>query len=177
MAFGAPLLLDSTPAAGTLREHTTEQGTPVLLYEAGEALRFDETAIRIGVRGVMNVLRATGMLRAISQRALPVQPLRSHGSSWVRAPVSGVLRSYCGLGSAVHEGDLLGRIGDPVGGEDTEVCAGAGGVVIGQTSLPLVYEGEALFHIARVDDPAEAALAVRQSRRMAKSMPGVQRRG
>jgi uncharacterized protein len=31
-AFGAPLLLDSEPTAGTLREYTTRQGIPVLLY-------------------------------------------------------------------------------------------------------------------------------------------------
>ena len=35
---------------------------PILLYEAGEALRFDEVAIRAGVRGVVNVMRSLGML-------------------------------------------------------------------------------------------------------------------
>ncbi|MGH8517685.1 MAG: succinylglutamate desuccinylase/aspartoacylase family protein, partial [Panacagrimonas sp.] len=52
-AFGAPLLLNSEPTAGTLREYTTQKGIPVLLYESAEALRFDEVCIRIGVQGVL----------------------------------------------------------------------------------------------------------------------------
>ena len=34
----------------------------MLVYESGEALRFDETGIRAGVRGVTNVLRHLDML-------------------------------------------------------------------------------------------------------------------
>jgi uncharacterized protein len=30
------------------------------------------------------------------------------------------------------------------------------GIVIGRNSLPLVNEGDALFHVARVDGPANA---------------------
>ena len=31
------------------------------------------------------------------------------------------------------------------------------GVIIGKTQLPLVYEGEALFHVARLDAPDAGA--------------------
>lgn len=175
-AFGAPVILSSKPAAGTLREQTTAEGTPVLLYEAGEALRFDEIAIRIGVRGVMNVLRAVGMLRAHTRRALPVQPVRAESSTWVRAPVSGVLRAQSELGRAVRQGQVLGVIGDPVGGIDRSVVSHTDGIVIGRSSLPLVYEGEALFHIARVDHPGDAARAVTLARRLAAAMPGARMR-
>lgn len=175
-AFGAPLLLDSAPASGTLREYTTAQHKPVLLYEAGEALRFDEVAIRLGVRGVMNVLREMRMLRAHARRALPVQPVVAHSSSWVRAPVSGVLRAQTDLGRAVTEGERIGWIGDPVGGVDTPVLAHSDGIVIGRVSLPLCYEGDALFHIARLEYPKAAESAVTLARRLAAAMPGARAR-
>lgn len=181
-AFGAPVILDSAPASGTLREYTTAQHKPVLLYEAGEALRFDEVAIRLGVRGVMNVLRDMGMLRAHARRtharrALPLlQPVVAHSSSWVRAPVSGVLRAQTDLGRAVREGERIGWIGDPVGGVDTPVIAHADGIVIGRVSLPLCHEGDALFHIARLDDADAAESAVTLARRLAAAMPGARAR-
>lgn len=175
-AFGAPMLLDATPVAGTLREHTTSRGLPMLLYEAGEALRFDEIAIRIGVRGVMNVLREIGMLRRHTRRSLPVQPVVARSSTWVRAPVSGVLRAQTDLGRAVEDGELIGWIGDPVGGSDTPVHAHTSGIIIGRTGLPLVYEGDALFHIARMEAPAEAARTVALSRKLAAAMPGARAR-
>jgi len=55
-AFGVPLVLNSEPTEGTLREYTTKKGIPVILYESSEALTFAEVCIRIGVQGVLNVL-------------------------------------------------------------------------------------------------------------------------
>ena len=52
---------------------------------------------------------------------------------------------------------LLGIVSDPFGHEETEVRAPSAGIVIGRTSLPLVTEGEALFHIARFQDIHEVA--------------------
>ncbi|HET8883645.1 MAG TPA: succinylglutamate desuccinylase/aspartoacylase family protein, partial [Solimonas sp.] len=155
-AFGAPLLLNSAPRAGTLREYTTGHDIPVLLYEAGEALRFDEMAIRTGVRGLLNVMRALDMLPVRDATRLP-EPVIARGSSWVRAPASGVLRVQVALGEQVRKGEVLGVIGDPFGGAETPVLAGAHGLVVGSTALPLVYEGDALFHVARFDAPETAA--------------------
>ncbi len=43
-----------------------------------------------------------------------------------------------------------------------EVTAGAGGIVIGRATLPLVNEGEALFHIARFETPGATEAAVEE---------------
>ena len=61
MAFGAPVVINSNIRDGSLRACASERGMPVLIYEAGEALRFDETCIRAGMRGVLNVMRHIGM--------------------------------------------------------------------------------------------------------------------
>ena len=67
----------------------------------------------------------------------------------VRAPHSGLLRSATALGSSVSEGQVLGVVSDPFGENEVEVRASIGGVVIGRSNIPLVHEGDALFHIAR----------------------------
>lgn len=159
-AFGAPLLLNSPPVDGTLRAFTTAKGIPVLLYEASEALRFDEVCIRIGVRGVIRVMRELQMLPASKSSRPTPPPVVSRSSQWVRAPGSGILRAQVALGDRVRKGQIVGIIGDPFGEAEVEVDSPVEGVVIGRLNLPLVHEGDALFHIAKVERPGEAAQAV-----------------
>lgn len=167
-AFGVPLLLNSTPTLGTLRHYTTERGVPVLLYEAGEALRFNELAIRVGVRGVSNVLVELGMLPPPARRSVMPEPVIARGSSWIRAPSSGVLRAQVALGEEVAKHQLLGLISDPLGENEMPVHASAHGVLVGRSALPLVYEGDALFHVARFDAPETAAGVARNIRNARK---------
>ncbi|SEQ91486.1 hypothetical protein SAMN04488038_112119 [Solimonas aquatica] len=168
-SFGVPLLLNSTPTEGTLRQYTTERGVPVLLYEAGEALRFNELAIRIGVRGVLNVLAELGMLPPPARQLKLPEPVIARSSSWIRAPSSGVLRTQVTLGEEVVKQQVLGMISDPLGENETPVRASAHGVLVGRTALPLVYEGDALFHVARFDLPETAAGVARNIRTARKA--------
>ncbi len=162
-AFGAPLFLDSKPADGTLRAYTTAQGIPVILYEACEALRFDETAIRIGVQGVANVMTELQMLPRTGDTPVnSVTPIYAKSESWARAPISGILRSQVALGDAVKKAQVLAVIGNPFDDREELLLAPFSGIVIGRVSLPLVYEGEAAFHIARVETPDEVEKKVDQ---------------
>jgi hypothetical protein len=159
-AFGAPVILNSELRDGSLREAVAEFGIPVLLYEAGEALRFDEVAIRAGVKGITRVMRHLGMLSRDSSRKKATAPFVAKKSQWVRAPQSGVLRMIAPLGRQVSKGDIIGRIADPFGEQEIEVRSDTSGIIIGKTNLPLVYEGEALFHIARFKEPDFATESV-----------------
>jgi predicted deacylase len=160
-SFGAPLLLNSNPTPGTLREYTTKKGIPVLLYESSEALRFDETCIRIGVQGVLNVLAELGMAeRKVYAPPRLVEPVVAKSSTWVRATTSGIMRHQASLGDEVKPGQTLGVIGDPFGDNETPIVSPTDGVIIGRLNLPLVYEGDALFHIARVESASHAAATV-----------------
>lgn len=160
-AFGVPVLLNSDLRDGSLREAAAERGMPLLLYEAGEALRFDEFSIRVGVQGVLNVMRTLRMLPARRRAARRLrEPFVARSSSWVRAPQSGVFRAVTPLGARVKKGDVVGIISDPFGEAETEVQAHSGGVVIGRVNMPLVHAGEALFHIARFESAREVASEV-----------------
>ena len=68
---------------------------------------------------------------------------------WVRAPRSGIMRFIKPLGAQVAKDELLGIVSDPFGESEAEVLSTTHGIIIGRTNLPLVNEGEALFHIAR----------------------------
>ena len=160
-AFHAPVVINSAKLLdGSMRKAVSNLGIPILLYEAGEALRFNEIAIRAGVKGVINVMRRLKMLADGEHCDIYNKPLVANSSSWVRASQSGILRSLLPLGDQVSKGDLLGIVSDPFGGSEEHILAKRSGIVIGKSNLPLVYEGEALFHIAHFDNPDDIAEAV-----------------
>jgi predicted deacylase len=164
-AFGAPVILNSDFREGSLRQAAAKEKCHVLLYEAGEALRFDEIAIRAGVTGITNVMRHIGMLPASRRRKKVIESAIAHSSRWVRAPKSGILRSTCPMGKRIHKNEVLGFVSDPFGTSEIEVTSPVNGMIIGKTTLPLVHEGEAIFHIARFDalGNAEAVLETFQN--------------
>ncbi len=144
--FGSPVLLHSAAPEGSLRHAAAKESVSIMVFEAGEALRFDEVSIRVGVRGVINVLRHLGMLPKLKKRlARPAALLRS--SMWVRASQSGILRAQVKLGSMVTKGEQLGVIADPLGRMEAPINSPSDGIIIGRTNMPLIYEGEAMFHI------------------------------
>lgn len=151
-AFEAPLILHSELRDNSLRQIADEDQLPIILYEAGEALRFDEKAIRIGVKGIVNILRTVEMLPKGRVRKLAKTPVITTESQWVRAPQSGLIRTVKSLGEAVEQGDLLAYIDDPLSDDITEITASFQGIIIGKTQLPLIQEGDAVFHIAYFKD-------------------------
>lgn len=154
-AFGAPVVINSRTRDGSLRESVARRGIPVLVYEAGEALRFNEPAIRTGLRGILAVMRAIGMLaeKTVGRRH-PV--FRCTVSSWIRAPISGILLKVLPVGSQVKKGERICVIADPFGEAKTSIYAPFGGLVIGRLELPLVHQGDAICHLAILEGNPDA---------------------
>lgn len=156
-AFGVPLVLNSVLREGTLREVADASGVPVITYEAGEALRFEEAAIRPGVRGIVNVMRHLGMVPHPRKPHVHYEPYVANSSQWVRAEHDGVFRPLVALGERVRKGQLLGRISSPFNHQEVDVLSAFPGILVGRNNLPLVNEGDALFHIARFEEVKEVA--------------------
>ena len=150
-AFSTPVILNTSIREGSLRHAASEKSVQTLLYEAGEALRFEEIPIRAGVRGILSVMRQLEMLPS-KKRPKHFTPLLSHRSRWVRSPQSGILRAIKSMGKFVNQGDILGYVADPFGDTEITVHSHTSGIIIGRSTLPLVHEGEALFHVADVDE-------------------------
>jgi hypothetical protein len=150
-AFGAALMLHAGVRDGSLRAAATEAGVTVLLYEGGEAWRFDEDAIAAGTRGVLRVLAHLDMIEDDVAPA-PREPVESRRSSWIRARRSGIALIAVELGQPVGRGEPLAVIHDSLGKRLSRVRAPFDGTVIGLTQHPLVLQGDALVHLAAITE-------------------------
>ncbi len=160
MAFGAPVVIESPLRDGSMRQVAQERGTPMLLLEAGEALRFDRLAIDIGTKGVLRVLAHIGMLEADDGLACITIPARANDTRWVRAPRGGVTHRVRKSGDLVHKGDVLARVSGLFGEDVHEMASPVDGIVIGHATLPVVHQGDALFHIAEIANPEQAGQTI-----------------
>ncbi len=158
-AFGAPVTLTSKTREGSLRLEADKAGVDVLLYEAGEGLRFDEFAVRAGVSGSLRVMVKLGMIAGRGVPKTRMQSVICERSTWLRAPSGGLLRTLKASGDWVEEGTVLGVVSDPFGEHEEEITAEDAGIVIGRTNLPVVNEGDALFHVAIPKAPKQAEAA------------------
>ncbi len=150
-SFGVPVMINSSVRDGSLRQCAAELGIPTLLYEGGEALRYDEKVIKTGLMGILSVMQSLGMIRNAPHNAKKV-PYIARSSYWVRAPHSGSLRVRKKLGDLVMSNEVLGVLSDPYGDETVPVHAQDKGIIIGISRIPLVNNGDALFHIASFKD-------------------------
>lgn len=149
--FGAPFVLDAKLRPGSLREAAFARNVPVLTYEAGGPLRFDDDAIDTGLRGVLRVLRS---LDAIDVAPAPAHeaPMILHESRWLRAERGGIIELHVASGDHIQEGQPLWSTSSPLGAERASVEAEEEGYIIGATTLPLVQPGQAVVHVALPGD-------------------------
>lgn len=162
-AFGVPVLLNSNVKDGSLRGCAVERGVRILLYEAGEALRFDELCIRAGERGTINVLRHLGMLpKSRSRKQLVIEPVVARTSAWERATDSGFVEYHKELGDRVQKQELLATIRDPYGTVLADVRSRYEGIIIGKQNIPLAQEGDAMFHVAYFHQPDDVVGGIEQ---------------
>lgn len=111
-------------------------------------MEFEQAEIDEGVRGVMAYL---GMIDA-PQQTIPDDQIYTR-STWVRASLdqNGFFFTVTQLGDVVKEGELLGRIVDPVTDFEHEIRATRDGTLIGRAVSRPVLNGYGLFHIAWVE--------------------------
>lgn len=150
-AFQVPVIINAAARDGSLRQSSAAEGARMLLYEGGEALRFDEESIRAGVRGIVSVMAAIGMLKPHRRNISRIAPLIADSTTWVRAPASGMLHMETPLGRRVTKNSRIGLIADPFGEQAIDIRSPVSGVVIGRLNLPLVHRGDAIIHIALLD--------------------------
>jgi uncharacterized protein len=158
--FSIPVILNSELIKNSLRYEAGQLGIPVITYEAGEALRLSEQCIVTGVRGIVSVMRHLAMLPSKKVITVRAEPYIARSSSWYRAPLDGIFRPLCRLGARVKPGDTLGVISSPFSMQEVVLSAETDGIIICVSKLPLVNEGEALFHIARFAKAGNVAVEI-----------------
>ena len=147
--YGAPFILHTKQIAKSFRNTCFKQGTPILLFEGGKSYHINSNVTNTGVNGAKRVLNHLGMLQSkfkVSSQKINSVVIKE--SSWIRAKSSGMFRAVAKLKSYVKTGDVLGYITDAYGKFNTSVKAKSNGYIININEDPIVYRGDALFHIS-----------------------------
>jgi hypothetical protein len=153
-AFGAPFIIHSAERDGSLRMAATNLGIPSIVYEAGDAGRFDRDAIDTGLVGVLGVMHHLDMISAKDihvkkiKRAKHEATRTFESTKWIRATKGGLFRSHVSPGQDIERDEFIGFIADAFGEGMTIVRSPQAGVVIGLTRNPVVGHGDALVHMA-----------------------------
>lgn len=145
--FRSPVVTNITLQGNFLRQTTEELHVPLLVYQAGEAMRFDENAINLGVEGIKNVMRAIDMLEKESIQKFT--PIFSQDEEWITAHKGGILHPTITLGQTIEKGEKIGTISDPFGADISEpITSHQKGIVVGLNTSPLIHEGLPIIKIA-----------------------------
>ncbi len=159
--FRSPVVTNVSPEENQLRRTTEELHIPLLVYQAGEALRFDENAIELGVNGIKNIMSAINILKKEpTQEALPIF---SREEEWIVAHKGGILHSKVVLGQTIEKGELIGTISDPFGADILEpIKSPQKGIVVGINTSPLLHEGLPIFKLASFLDYDKAETIIEE---------------
>ena len=142
--FSPPIIIDSPYREGTFRKEASKKGKPILVYEGGESMRFDYTAINEGVNGCLRLLKNYKM---IDMDVPNNHSVKIKKDTWIRANASGLFHMNASNGAYVEKGNLLGVICNPFGSIEHQIRAVADGYIVGINNQPVVNQGDALIHI------------------------------
>lgn len=153
--FQAPVVTQVESNKSTLRETIEALNVPLFVYQAGEASRFDHSAIKIGLEGTQYMMNVLQMLsREIDD---DFSPVFSKDEDWLTSPASGILHTGVSLGEHVKKGDILGRLNDPFSNENSTIIKSSfAGIIVGINRTPLIQEGAFIFKLASFIDNEKA---------------------
>ncbi|MGJ8549004.1 succinylglutamate desuccinylase/aspartoacylase family protein [Winogradskyella wichelsiae] len=147
--FGAPFVLYSKNISKSFRTTCQKSGIPILLFEGGKSSNIDNTITNSGVNGIKRVLNHLNMLSRNFKVSDPKKPcIYVLNSKWIRAHYSGMFKAIVTINSEVKKGDILGNITDPYGSFNYFVKAPNDGYVFNINESPIIYQGDAIFHIS-----------------------------
>lgn len=146
--FGAPFIVISKNIDKSFRNTCKNLNIPVVLYEGGKSLESNKEVVKQGVEGVLRILRSLDML----SKKVELPDLESHivieKSKWIRANKSGLLHVKIPCNKWVKKGEFLATITDPYGTMRYKVLAPNEGYIINVNQSPMVYQGDAIFHVS-----------------------------
>ena len=145
-AFCSPVITNAALNYNSMRRITEELQLPLLVYQAGEALRFDDAAIELGIDGIINVMTSIKMLDGHITH--PVSPIFSRDEEWLLAHKSGILHAEVSLGQTIELNDVIGSNRSFWCGRCRDSAfhlQRSGG---GYNTSPLIQEGSQIFKIA-----------------------------
>ena len=144
-AFHAPFMIDAPLRPKSLRSYASKKNIPFIVYEGGEALRFDNHAINEGYKGIQRVLNHLGMVSMDKEVLEPSKVISK--MSWIRAQAAGLFHAQVKYGDRVQRRQVIGTITDAYGSYIKNVKSPSDGYAIGLNQIAVVNQGDALFNI------------------------------
>ncbi|MCA0131470.1 succinylglutamate desuccinylase/aspartoacylase family protein [Winogradskyella alexanderae] len=147
--FGAPIIFYTKNLNKSFRNSCYKLGIPMLLFEGGKSFNIDKTVTNTGVNGIKRVLNHLEMLNSKFKVSNPKKnAIKILDSKWIRASHSGMFKSRVSVNTFVKKNDLLGHITDPYGSFNQFVKAPSDGYIFNVNESPIIYQGDAIFHIS-----------------------------
>jgi predicted deacylase len=144
-AFNAPFTIDAPFRPNSLRREAARRGKNIIVYEGGESLRFDNSAIEEGVAGTLRIMKHLNMIDIAPEPKEPSKIIWT--TSWIRAKHAGLFQPAVAAGELVQKGDFVGMITDPFGEFKEQVKSHETAYVIGMNNSPVINAGDALMHL------------------------------
>ncbi len=146
--FNPPFILNSEFIPKTIRESVHKLGKNILLFEGGKTNNIEEKVVEEGINGVKNVLNHLGLRSFKIDISQGREPILLKKSKWLRSPNSGMFQAIVENGAAIKKGEVIAIVTDPFGKMEKKIKAPNDGYIICLNESPVVYKGDALFHIA-----------------------------
>ena len=148
--FNAPFTLYSKNITGSFRNSCDKLGVKMLLFEGGKSMDINNGITQEGVQGAKRFLQHFGMLNPYKKAPIANNDtIYIESSTWIRARHSGLFQSRAAAGEYVTKGQLIACITDPFGKFEQKVKAPNDGYIINANDTPIVYQGDAIFHISQ----------------------------
>ena len=147
--FNPPFILNSSYIPKTIRESLSKKGKKMSLFEGGKANSIEESIVEEGINGVKRFIQHLGMRTFKIDISKDREPIFLSESKWMRAPNSGMFQATIKNGSKVSKGEIIGIVTDPYGHFERKIKATSDGYIICSNESPVVYKGDAIFHVAK----------------------------
>ena len=147
--FQAPFGLYSKNIVGSFRNSCDKLGVKMLLFEGGKSVNINDEITQHGIEGTKRILDHFGMLGSRKKIIVPEKnTVYIEKSNWVRAKYSGMFHGFTKIGNYVTKGQLLATVSDPYGKIEHKVKAPNSGYIINVNDAPIVFQGDAIYHIS-----------------------------
>ena len=121
----------------------------MLLFEGGKSLDINEEVTNDAIEGTKRFLDHLDMLNPRKKANIKSKkPIYIEKSNWVRAKYSGMFHGMVKIGSFIKKGELIATISDPYEKVEHKMKAPHDGYVINVNDAPIVYQGDAIFHVS-----------------------------
>lgn len=147
--FNPPYILNSSYISKTIRESISKLDKKMLLFEGGKTNSIEEFIVEEGLNGVKRFLSHMGMRTFKIDLSKDRTPVVLSESRWMRSPNSGMFQALVKNGARVNKGEVIGIVTDPYGKIERKVKANSEGYIICLNESPVVYKGDAIFHIGK----------------------------